>query len=155
MVYLLSKNINIDNIDEFILDYKDPHYLVTYNLLNSKINTISNYNFTYEVNNNIASCIIPTFTIKPTKNLLNFPPLHHIGCKGRLRSKIKYNKHITNIIIDLRNNGGGNSAYAELIIKKLYGLDMFNYVNYKWNKNIKFIWRKSTDLIDRLISYDN
>jgi hypothetical protein len=138
---LFKKNIDKDNIEEFILQCKDPHYLITFNL--NKINTASNFNFIYELNNNIAYCKIPTFTIISPKNLLNF------------LNKIKNNNHIKNIIIDLRNNGGGNSVYAELIIKKLYGLDMLNYVNYKWNKNIKFIWRKSTDLIDRLISYDN
>lgn len=136
-----KKNINIDNIEKFILHNKDPHYLINYNL--NKINTVSNFNFMYKINNNNAFCKIPTFTIKPPKKLLNF------------LNKIKYNKHITNIIIDLRNNGGGNSIYAEIIIKNLYGLEMLNYVNYKWNKNIKFIWRKSTDLIDKLISYNN
>lgn len=123
---------------------KDPHFKIIYNT--NLLNNVNNnkYDFSYILNNSKKSIYIkiPTFRIMATKNLLNF-------CK-----KIKYNKEITHIILDLRNNGDGNSLNTDEIFKKLYGLEMLNYIKYKWNKNIKKLWRNSKDVVKRLTSYN-
>jgi hypothetical protein len=137
-----KNNISIDDIENFIKENKDPHYRIIYNLNNLNISNNIINEFKFNINNNTAYIKIPTFRIIPPKNLLNF-------C-----NRLKSNNQITNIILDLRNNGGGNSLYVDTFFKKLYGINMFNYIKYKWNKNIKKLWRNSEDIIDKLISYN-
>ena len=141
--YILDENFNINNIEEFMSNNKGPHFTINYNkqILNMK-NNIS-LEFKYYIDNNNAYIKIPTFQLVASNDLLKF-------CNN-----IKHNKQITNLIIDIRNNRGGNSDYADILIKKLYGIDMYNYVKYKWNKHIKILWRNSNDVINKLINYNN
>ena len=126
----------------FIKNYNDPHFGLLLNNTKSLKNDKNNEN-----NKSIMkSSSEYEFIHIPSFDNARFNKQHILEWCRKQRN-ITSNKPL---IIDIRYNSGGNSYNAELVIKALYGLKMYKWVNYQINKNVKILWRNSIDNRSRI-----